>query len=332
MSRMQEQIRKQHTKTHVGIDVGKDQLDVFIYPEGIKLRVPNQKRSIQALAKKLNGHNPELVALEATSKYHRLAHTILHEAGVAVSVIHPFRSRQFADSIGKLAKTDTIDAESLALFAERMNPEPTTPPDLQLKNFRDLQTARRQILDEICDLKRQLHTTEHQLVIRQIKARIAIGERHKADLEKEIQTIIASHADLKNKFDILTSIPSIGRTTASILLSDLAELGQANIKQISALAGVAPMNWDSGIKNGKRMIRGGRKHVRNALYMCAVTCIGTSNCLGLTYDRLIKRGKSPKVALTAVMRKLIIIANSLITENRKWQAEKPESTCRPCLA
>jgi len=321
MSRMQEQITKQ--KTYAGIDVGKNYLDVFIHPAGVKLKINNDRKAVNALIRKLLQYDAQLVALEATSKYHRLAHAMLHDAGISVAVINPFRSRQFADSIGKLAKTDEIDAESLALFAQRMTPEPTIPPDLQCRELRDLQTARRQVLDEICDLKRQLHTTDHPMAMRQIKARIAMGERHKSVLEKEIHSIIAAHPDLKSKFEILTSIPGIGKITAAILLSDLAELGQVNAKEIAALAGVAPMNWDSGAKNGNRMIRGGRKHVRNTLYMGAVTCIGKPNSLGLTYRNLVGRGKSPKVALTAVMRKMIILANTLIAENRKWQAEAP---------
>lgn len=323
MSRMQEKMRKHRPKAFAGIDVGKNQLDVYIHPAGVRLRLLNDKTEITKLIRELSAHGVELAALEATGKYHRLAHAMLHEAGIPAAVINPFRARQFADSIGRLAKTDTIDAHSLALFAQRLNPEPSAPPQAHAKKLRDLQTARRQVLDEVCDLKRQLYVTDLPLAARQIKARIAMGERHKAALEAEIRKVIADHADLKEKFEILTSIPGVGETTAAVLLADLSELGRVNAKEISALAGVAPMAWDSGIKNGNRMIRGGRKHVRNALYMCAVTCIRRSDSLGLTYRNLIRRGKNPKVALTAVMRKLIVLANTLVTENRKWQARCP---------
>ncbi len=244
MSRMQEEMKKHNQKTpsqspqsYVGIDVGKDTLDIYIHPDGINLRVMNDKKSITTLIKKLNVYDIDLIALEATSKYHRLAHTMFHEAGFAVSVINPFRSRQFADSIGKLAKTDKIDAQSLALYAQRLTPDVTLPPDIECKELRDLQTARRQVLDEIGDLKRQLHTTDHPLAKRQIKARIAMGERHKQALEEEIIKLIKAHEQLKHKLDIPTSIPCIGQTTASIILSELWELGQVNAKQISALAG-----------------------------------------------------------------------------------------------
>ena len=323
MSRMQEQIIKQ-PPAFVGIDVGKDHLDIFIHPNGVRMKVSNNTRGVGALIRKLSGLHIQLVALEATSKYHRPAHAMLHEAGYAVSVINPFRSRQFADSIGRLAKTDRIDAESLALFAARMNPDPTAPPEIEIRLLRDLQTARRQVVQEVCDLKRQLHTTDHPLAARQIKARIDMGERHKAALEAEIHALIAAHDDLKRKFQILLSIPGIGRISAAILLADLAELGNVNAKEIAALAGVAPMSWDSGAKTGNRMIRGGRRYARRTLYMCAISCTRRSNPFGQTYRNLVGRGKNPKVALTAVMRKQIIVANTLIAENRTWQPESPK--------
>lgn len=323
MSPMQEQINKQTQPYFIGIDVGKDHLDIFIHPTGETLKIKNESRAIHAFIKTLSHDDVGLVALEAKSKYHRLAHELLYEAGFDVAVINPFRSRQFSDSIGRLAKTDTIDAQSLALFAQRMRPQPTVPPSLQDRELRELQSARRQIVQSISDLKRQLHTTQPPIAKRQIKARIVMGKHHRIALEAEIQKIIEAHKTLSNKRDILISIPGVGKTTAALLLSELRELGQVNAKEIAALAGVAPMNWDSGTKSGNRMIRGGRKHVRNALYMCAVTCVGKPNIFGHTYRNLVKRGKHPKVALTAVIRKMIILANTLITENRQWQSEAP---------
>jgi len=156
-----------------------------------------------------------------------------------------------------------------------------------------------------------------------------MSERHKAALESEIHTTITSCPELLARFNILTSIPNIGKITATTMLADLSELGRVNAKEIAALAGVAPMNWDSGTKHGNRMIRGGRKSVRNALYMCAVSCIKRSDVFGQTYRNLIRRGKNPKVALTAVMRKMVIVANTLIGEHRFWQPLSPSTpaTC-----
>lgn len=326
MSRTQEKINQSNKDVYAGVDVGKRNLDFFVNPHGIQLQVDNDKKGIRRLVRQCKRHDVQLVALEATGKYHRQLHEALYAEDIPVAVINPFRSRQFADSIGKLAKTDTIDAKVLARFAELMKPAPTTPPSEQSKSLRELHTARRQVIDELGDLKRQLHTTDHSLAATQIRARIKMADRHKQALEEALQALIDTDPVMRHRFDILTSIPGIGKITAMILIADLTELGRVNAREIAALAGVAPMNWDSGAKHGNRMIRGGRKSVRNALYMCAVCCASRPGTLGVFYRGLIKRGKNPKVALTAVMRKLVILANSLITENRPWQPECPKTS------
>ncbi|MEL6225826.1 MAG: IS110 family transposase [Pseudomonadota bacterium] len=323
MSRTQDQISQKRSSITVGIDVGKARLDVHFHPIGTNFAVDNDRQGIGRLLRQLTKHEVELVAVEATGSYHRLVHETLHGAGLAVAVINPYRSRQFADSLGKLAKTDRIDAVMLARFAELIRPAATVPPSTHQKALRSLNTARRQLIEEIGDLKRQIQTTEHAFAARQIRARIKMAERHKAALEAEARSMIAEAPELRKRFEILTRIPHVGAITAGILLSELTELGRVNCKQIAALAGVAPMSWDSGTKQGLRMIRGGRKSVRNALYMCAVGCARRSNALGQLYRRLIALGKHPKTALTAVMRKLVILANTLIAENRCWQPDPP---------
>lgn len=323
MSRMQEKIHQPIEPVYAGIDVSKNTLDFFVYPHGIIMEVKNDKSGIRTIIKQCKEHDVHLLALEATGKYHRMPHEMLHAAGVKTAVVNPFRSRQFAESMGRFAKTDKIDAQVLSRFAERMKPEPTIPATEHYKNLRELHTARRQVVGEISDLKRQLKTAHHPLAAKQIRSRINMGQRHKDVLEQEIQNLINENPQMIEKFQILTTIPGIGKITAAILIADLSELGQVNAKQIAALAGVAPMNWDSGTKCGNRMIRGGRKSVRNAMYMCAVSNITKSGLMGSFYRKLISRGKPPKVALTAVMRKMIIIANTLITENRAWEPECP---------
>lgn len=323
MSRTQEQNNEPTSPTYVGIDVGKAHLDVYVHPQRIKLRVDNDGSGHQKLVRLCCRYDAHLVVMEATGAYCRKAHDTLHDAGLDVAVINPFRSRQFADSLGKLAKTDTIDAEVLAHYAQLIRPHPTPPPSGHQRALRDLNTARRQVLQEIGDLKRQLHTTEHLLAARQIKARIKMAERHKQALEDELQRLIRSDAEMLHRFHILTSIPHVGAVTATILIADLTELGKVNAKQIAALAGVAPMSWDSGAKQGTRMIRGGRQSVRNALYMCAVGLTRRRDGLGSYYRHLVGLGKHPKVAITAVMRKLVILANTLIAENRSWQPARP---------
>lgn len=323
MSRTQEKINQPLEVSYAGIDVSKDTLDLCILPHGLVMRCHNNADGIRKLAATCHKHDVALVAVEATGKYHYAAHEIMHKAGLNVAVINPFHARQFAQSMGQIAKTDMLDAHVLANFAQRMKPEARQPAGEQEKNLHELQSARRQVLEEMGDLKRRLKTAHHPLAAKQIRTRLRIAQRHKEALEAEIHSIINNNAHMKHKFEILITIPGIGKTTAAIMLSDLNELGQVNAKQIAALAGVAPMNNDSGTKKGYRTIRGGRRTVRNALYMCAVACIRRSNPLGAFYRKMIARGKNPKIALTAVMRKMVIIANTLIAENRKWENTAP---------
>lgn len=323
MSRAQDQIAHRDTGSFAGIDVGKAHLDLYITPANVKLRVPNTPAGIGKILLHCKEHGVQLAALEATGAYHRPVHEALHTAGIDASVLNPLRARQFAESSGQLAKTDTVDARILARFAQVLRPEPTPPLSQQHQELRALTAARRQVLQEIGDLKRQLQTTEHSLAARQIRARIKMAERHKAVLEAEARRLIAADPQMRKRHGILVSIPSIGDVTATILISELTELGRLNSKQIAALAGLAPMSRDSGTKQGNRMIRGGRQPVRNALYMCAVCCTSGSGTLGQFYRRLVKLGKHPKTALTAVMRKLVILANTLVAEDRCWQPERP---------
>ena len=233
MSRTQDEKHHLQKDACAGIDVGKAHLDIFIQSASLHLRVSNDARGIARLARQCLKHNVSLVALEATGKYHRAVHEHLHGAGVPVAVINPFRSRQFAGSLGRLAKTDRVDAEVLASFADRLRPEPTAPATEERQVLRDLTTARRQVIDNIGDLKRQLHSTELTLIAKQIRARIKMAERHKTALEDEIRTLIDAAPDLQRKFAILTSIPNIGPVTATILISNLTELGHANCKEIA---------------------------------------------------------------------------------------------------
>ena len=327
MSRMQEEINPPRTPSsdaaYLGIDVSKLTLDVFLYPKGLSQKFSNDRQGLQKLIRFCTRHKVQLVALEATGRYHRKTHYALYEAGFQVAVINPFRSRKFADALGQVAKTDPIDAKVLADFARLLQPKSTEPPSRCHRQLRELNVARRQVQDEIGDLKRRLYEVDHPLAARQIRARLKMAERHRAVLEKEMAILVEEEDGLLHRYAILTSIPGIGFITAVTLLTELEELGEVNCRQIAALAGVAPMNRDSGAKQGMRFIRGGRAHVRNMLYMCAVGQIRRDTQWGAHYRRLLKLGKNPKVALTAVMRKLVILANTLVAENRRWQPTPP---------
>lgn len=323
MSRMQDEINQSKTRVTAGIDVGKAVLDMCVLPAAKSFQVENTVNGIRRLIRLCQRHGVQLIALEATGRYHRLAHQMLHEAGLAVAVINPYRSRKFADASGKLAKSDRIDAGVLAQFAAVMQPQPTEPSSQHHKTLSDLNVARRQVSQEVGDLKRQLYETDHPVIARQIRARIKMAARHLTVLLQEIRDLIRTHDVLHHRFGILTSIPGIGFITATTMLTDLKELGQANCREIAALAGLAPMNRDSGTMRGTRCIRGGRIHLRNTLYMGAVSQINRDSPSGAHYRRMVREGKKPKIALTAVMRKLVILANTLITENRYWQPAPP---------
>lgn len=310
-------------QVYVGIDVSKSHLDVHIHPSGVARRVANDKAGLQMLVRLLRSHAPQTIVLEATGQYHRLAHRHLHDAGFYVAVMNPFRTRRFADMLGQLAKTDMIDARTLALFAAMVRPEAKVPPAPAQAELAALLAARRQVSQQRGALQNQLGVSDHALVGRQIRARIKMADRHLIALDAEIRRTLRTQPDLKHRYDILTSVPGIGLVTAATMIAELDELGDAKGSQIAALVGVAPMNCDSGALRGQRRIRGGRASVRNTLYMAAVAAVRSNGSIAAFYERLRANGKPFKVAITAVIRKLAIIANTLITENRKWEAQRP---------
>lgn len=310
-------------KVYIGIDVCKDGLDIHVHPTGVEVRFTNDRAGVGSLVRRLADWPVGLIVIEATGTWHRHVHRRLHEAGYRVATINPYRSRKFADALGLLAKTDTIDARVLALFAAHLTPRRTPPPTADVAALKELVAARRESQRDTVALKNRLATTEHRLVGRQLRARIAMIERHLKALEAAIHEIIAAHPALAQRAAILMSIPGVGPIAAMTMIADLGELGTCSRTEIAALTGVAPMNWDSGQLRGRRIIKGGRAHVRAVLYMAAVAAIRCNPSLKAFYKRLIEKGKKPKVALTAVMRKLVIIANALITENRVWSPTPP---------
>ncbi len=310
-------------QVYVGIDVSKSRLDVFLHPIGLSRSVTNDKPGLQQLARLLRKHGPQLIVLEATGSYHRRAHRHLHDAGFTVAVMNPFRTRKFADMLGQLAKTDKIDARSLAMFAAMVQPEAKAPPAPAQADLAALLVARRQATQAKGALNNQLGVAEHRLIRQQLKARIAMAERHLKALDAEIQQLLRNEPALKHRFDILTSIPGVGPVSAVTMIAELDELGEVGAAQISALVGVAPMNCDSGAMRGQRRIRGGRCSVRNALYMAALAAIRSNTDFAAFFERLRENGKPFKVAITAVIRKLAIVANTLISEKRKWEPIRP---------
>lgn len=303
---------------YAGIDVCKAWLDVYLHPTGQSFRVPNSKKGCKHLALELTSANAGLIVMEATGKLHRLCHRELSAAGFAVAIVNPYRSRKLADAFGQLAKTDAIDARMLALYGEAISPEATPVPAKTLAELQELVLARQAAKAQETALKNQYGAAESPVLKRLLKALLDAQARLIDGLKAAIAAILSKDAGLKRRFEILASIKGVGPVVAATLVACLSELGVLSGGKIALLAGVAPINCDSGEMRGQRHIKGGRAHVRSALYMAAVCAIRCNPDLKAFNDRLRAAGKAPKVALTAVMRKLVRLANTLITEDRFW--------------
>lgn len=314
---------KTEPQVYIGIDICKAWMDIHIHPHGTNLRIENNARGYGALIGKIKKLPIGLIVMEATGKWHRATHLALFEADLPVAVVNPYRSRKLADALGQLAKTDKVDAMVLALFAERIRPHITPPPSAKIAELRELSAARRSAVKDRSALSNQLGTCENRIVSRQLRARMKMIDRHITTLDKTIEILVTGEAELCERYQILTSIPGIGPVAGIAMLAELGELGTCEPGQVAALAGVAPMNWDSGAMRGKRMIKGGRQNLRNSLYMAAMAAKRYNPDLKFFFERLIANGKKTKVALVAVMRKLVILANALIRDQRVWSPTAP---------
>lgn len=304
---------------YVGIDVCKAWLDVYLHSVGRPFRVANSREGLKRLKRALAAHTVALIVLEATGKYHREAHRSLHAAGFLVAVINPLRSRLFAEAAGQLAKTDRLDARMLALLAESLAPKATPPAPEQLEELAELVRARTGATADLTALMNQTGESKTAILKRELGRRIKATRASIARLEAEIARRIKADAALARRFAILCSIKGVGPTAAAALIVGLSELGLCSGRQAALLAGLAPLACDTGNTRGERHIKGGRAHVRTALYMAALSAVRCNPDLSAFYRRLREKGKRFKVAITAVMRKLVVLANTLIREDRPWQ-------------
>jgi len=321
-SRMQGKVTPERSAleaVYVGIDVCKAWLDVYLHPIGRQFRVANSREGLKRLKRELADLKVRLIVMEATAKYHRQAHRSLHAAGLAVAVVNPLRSRLFADAKGVLAKTDRLDARVLAVLAESLAPSARPPAPAFLEELQELVRARAAAVDDLTALTNQHGESRTAILKRELARRIRATQASIARLEAEIERRIERDPVLARRYLILRSIKGIGPVAAAALLVGLAELGVCSGKQAALLAGLAPLACDSGEKRGERHIRGGRGEVRAALYMAAAAAARCNPDLSAFYRRLREKGKKFKVAITAVMRKLVVLANTLIREDRLWQ-------------
>jgi transposase len=315
--------RSAEERVYVGIDVCKAWLDVHLHPAGRQWRLANNRDGIRRLIRQLSGYRVARIVMEATAKYHRQAHRMLTAAGLAVAVVNPLRARLFAEASGQLAKTDRLDARLLAILGQSLAPEARPPVPQTLEALKELVRARQAATAEATALTNRLAASETAFLRAELKRRIKSVGTHIARLDAEIARRLESDPALKRRHDVLMSVPGIGRITAITLIVEMSELGVCSAKAASLLAGLAPLACDSGDKSGERRIRGGRAPLRRALYMAAVAAIRCNPDLAAFYKRLRAAGKKAKVALTAVMRKIVVLANTLLQQNRLWQLRPP---------
>lgn len=303
----------------LGIDVAKSSLAVWLRPQDISFSVPNNSAGYAQLIEKLSGYRVLRVLLEATGGYERGVLVALGQAGFTVVRVNPRRARAFAQAIGKQAKTDPIDAQVLAQFAETLKSSNYQVVSPQTQCLRELVQQRERFVQQRDDDRRRVLQAQLPRVIDALKGHIAFLKAQIQELEKAIEQAMMALNDFKATQ--LTSVKGIGTITAASLMAYLPELGELDRHQIAALAGLAPYNNDSGNFQGKRKIYGGRSAVRRVLYMSCWTVIRYDDSFKTRYERLCEKGKSAKAALVACMRVLLIRLNAMLRDGTEWQTQ-----------
>jgi transposase len=307
-------------KNYVGIDVSKKILDVCIRSTRELFQVSNNAAGFEELGKRLAVHLPCLIIMEATGGYELNALIALQQKDFAVAIVNPRQIRNFAKATGRLAKTDRIDAAVLAHFAEAMRPACKDKINQDQLALLQLQQRHKQLVDLLVMEKNRLHTATSKLK-KHIQKVIKFLEKQLELIDAEIVKDIANDKELQAKSELLSTTKGVGFVTAVTLITELPELGKISHKEIAALVGVAPLNRDSGMMQGKRSVWGGRASVRSTLYMAALTAIRYNAAIKSFYERLCNAGKKKKVALTACMRKLLIVLNAMVKNNTPWRAQ-----------
>ena len=309
------------TETAIGIDISKATLDVHRLTDGVAAQFKNNSMGFRALKAWLKGHEIVRIVYEPTGPYHRDFEVAL-EADFPLAKVNPLQARRFAQSLGTRVKTDAVDARVLAMMGEAFSLTPQPQTSANQRDLKELHIARLALVrDRTRALNRQ-KTLTLALLKRQTKARIKQLEAQIASVNAAITDLLQSTPETARAAEIICSIPGLSRVSAAALLIEMPELGTLNKKQAASIAGLAPMTRQSGQWRGKSFIQGGRKHLRDTLYMPALVASRYNPDLKAKYSALIAEGKPAKVALVALMRKLIILANTLIREDRKWEKNR----------
>jgi transposase len=304
----------------VGIDVAKDRLDVHLRPSAETFAVGRDGPGLAALAERLATLGPRPVVLEATGGFEVTVAAALAAARLPLAVVDPRQVRAFARATGRLAKTDRLDAQAIARFAEAVQPQPRALPDEAARALGELVARRRQIVETIGGESQRRRQLREPRLVRRVEAHLAWLQNELGQIEADLDEAVRGSPAWRATEDLLASVPGIGKTSARALIAGLPELGRLDRRQIASLVGVAPVNRDSGAFRGRRMVTGGRADVRKARYMPTLTATRRNPAVRAPYRRLVARGKPAKVALTAAMRKLLVILDAILRTRTPWHA------------
>ena len=307
----------------LGVDISKASLDVHLVPTGETQQFANNTVGFRRLIAWLRGRPAGRVVYEPTGAWHRDFERVLGNAGLPLSRVNPLQARRFAQALGQKAKTDAVDARMLAAMGQVLDLPRSRPPSQWQSELRELHTARLALAKDRTATQNRQKQACLPLVKRQCASRLRHIERQLKALEAEMLKHIKADSAQARALEILTSIPGIGAITAVAVLAEMPEIGSLDSKAAASLAGLAPVTRQSGTWQGHSFVQGGRRRLRQALYMPAVSAISCNPDLARKYRQLCSAGKPPKVAITAVMRKLLLLANALIAKDKTWAAAVP---------
>ena len=310
-------INKESKGINVGVDVGKFQLDIFLWERDRHFTVDNNEAGIREALKILGRYQIQCIAMEATGRYEMAFAAAAFEKDLPVAIVRPLQVRQFAKAADQLAKTDKIDAQIIARFAAVLKPRLTARRSKNLQRIKDLVTRRRQLISMRAQESNRARVMGKEMA-RSCQRLIKAFNKDIEWVENKLAKAVENEPTWDQRRSLLDSVPGVGSALIWTLLSEMPELGTLNHKQIASLAGLAPINRDSGKAKGKRRILGGRHHVRTTLYMATLSATQCNPVIGAFYRRLVSQGKHKKVALTAAMRKFLTILNAMVRDNKEW--------------
>jgi len=319
--KMNNAIARTPDQVTIGIDISKDRFDIHLHPDKVVKQFDNDQKGIAQLIAWIIPRQPTRIIFEATGAYHRALEMALGKAALPGVKINPLQARRFAEATGKRVKTDPVDAAMLARFGATMQPDISPARDETIDSLGELLAARRALVKDRTAALNRAKALTLALLKRQSRQHLNQIQTQIEAIDRARATILAANAKLKARSDILVSIPGFGAASAFALLIDMPELGSMDGKQTASLIGLAPITRQSGNWKGKSFIQGGRANIRQAIYMPALVAIRFNPPLKAKYQALRAAGKPAKVAIVAIMRKLVIIANALLRDNRKWTLE-----------